>query len=196
MPIINMTSDPDKLPAGAVNLRKYEGGWGGKCENLWLYDSHVGLCLSDREMNGYDDSDWYMLVWDEDKQAPREICFASTRGWSYPCYGSKPDATPEVRAKYEAWMAEETRKYEAARIAKEAVTPGRGKTLKVIKGRKVPIGTVGICIWTGAASYGGIWTRKGKRLGGTTTERVGIKDAAGNVHWTAASNVEVIQPAE
>jgi hypothetical protein len=75
------------------------------------YTSHVGLCLSEREMNGYDDSDFYMLVWNEEKNAPEEILFASTRGWTYPCYASSVDATPDVKIKYEAYK--KTR-YEAA----------------------------------------------------------------------------------
>jgi len=181
MPIIHMTSEPEKAPAGAMNLRKLEEYSGQKLDNLWLYETHHGLCIRDYERNGYNDSDWYMVVWNEEKGGPETIEFASTRGWSYPCYGSKPDATPEVLAKYQAWEAEAERKYQAAQAEKRAKTPARGKTLKVVKGRKVPIGTVGVCIWTGAARYGY-----------KVTERVGIKDASGNVHWTAMSNVEVV----
>lgn len=69
----------------------------------WTYESHHGLCLEDREINGYDDSDWYMIVWNPEKGEPERIFFASTRGWSYPCYASSPCATPEVRAEYQAW---------------------------------------------------------------------------------------------
>lgn len=67
------------------------------------YTSHVGLCLYEYENNGYDDSDFFMVVWNEEKQAPESILFASTRGWTYPCYASSPDATEEVKAKYKAW---------------------------------------------------------------------------------------------
>jgi len=52
----------------------------------------------------------------------------------------------------------------------------KGKTVIVFKGRKVPLGTSGECFWTGDKGYG---------------LRVGIRDAAGEVHWTAASNVKV-----
>lgn len=68
-----------------------------------LHKTHVGLCISDREANGYDDSDWFMMVWDPVSKCASEICFASTRGWTYPCYASSPDATPEVMAEYKAW---------------------------------------------------------------------------------------------
>src|ERR1700748_532986 len=71
---------------------------GGK--GLILWHTHVGLCLADRSYNGFDDSDFYMLVWNEEKGEAEEICFATTRGWSYPAYGSWVDATDEVKAKY------------------------------------------------------------------------------------------------
>lgn len=64
------------------------------------YETHHGLCIRDFERNGYDDSDWYMVVWNPDKKEPETIEFASTRGWSYPCYASAPDATPEVLQDY------------------------------------------------------------------------------------------------
>lgn len=75
-----------------------------------LHKTHVGLCISDREANGYDDSDWFMTVWDPVSKCASEICFASTRGWTYPCYASSPDATPEVMAEYKAWAAEKARR--------------------------------------------------------------------------------------
>ena len=70
----------------------------------YLYSTHHGLCLFDREVNGYHDSDFYMIVWNPEKGEPERIEFASTRGWSYPCYASRPDATDEVRAEYKAWQ--------------------------------------------------------------------------------------------
>ncbi len=52
----------------------------------------------------------------------------------------------------------------------------KGDTVVVVKGRKVPKGTTGVVIWQGIGQYG---------------TRVGVKDAAGVVHWTASSNVDV-----
>lgn len=69
----------------------------------WTVASHVGLCLREREHNMRDDSDFYMLVWNPEKGEPEEIMFGTTRGWTYPCMASHVDATPEVRAAYEAW---------------------------------------------------------------------------------------------
>ena len=55
-----------------------------------------------------------------------------------------------------------------------ALTIERGAVVRVVRGRKVPLGTVGDVIWVGFGRYGA---------------RVGVKDADGVVHWTARSNV-------
>lgn len=55
-------------------------------------------------------------------------------------------------------------------------TPAKGDWVVVYKGRKVPKGTEGTVIWTGDKGWG---------------LRVGIKDDAGTVHWTAATNVKL-----
>lgn len=104
MAIIHFTFDRDKIPADATHVteRNERPGAGG---HFWTYATHNGLCISEREMNGYHDSDFYMLVWDPEKGEPHEILFASTRGWTYPSYASAPDATPETLAAYEAWKA-------------------------------------------------------------------------------------------
>ena len=75
-----------------------------------LKKTHVGLCLREWERNMYDDSDFYMEVWNPEKGIPEAIMFATTRGWSYPCYGSYVDATDEVKEAYSAWKAENDRR--------------------------------------------------------------------------------------
>lgn len=81
--------------------------------------------------------------------------------------------------------------YQAEKAAREAATAERlrreaaarrvekGKRVRVVRGRKVPRGTEGVVIWRGKSHWGGY--------------RVGIKDAQGEVHWTAESNVEVAE---
>ena len=58
----------------------------------------------------------------------------------------------------------------------------KGKSVVVVKGRKVPHGVRGVVFWEGE---GGLHNHG---------LRIGIKDAADTVHWTAASNVEVVLP--
>jgi hypothetical protein len=69
---------------------------------------------------------------------------------------------------------------EAARIA-DLVAAGIvevGVPVRVVRGRKVPIGTTGTVFWMGADA----WDKP----------RIGIHDEAGETFWTATSNVEVM----
>lgn len=117
----------------------------------FLYTSHHGLCIRDREMNGYDDSDFYMTIWDEEAQAPYEYMFATTRGYTYDLMGSSPDATPEVMAAYEAWFKRQQENELARRALRDRIETvkeclhmvHKGATCRVARGRKVPKGTVG-----------------------------------------------------
>lgn len=168
MPIIHMTDSMDKsYHAGAFcpivwsePRQRWTTGhstWTDSTEcdgdySRWLvlYTTHHGLCISEREMNGRDDSDFYMLVWDPEAQAPHEICFATTRGWSYPCYGSRADASAEVLAEYEAWCARhknavrEAHERQAVReLAVAADRPHKGAQVIVKRGRKIEPGTAG-----------------------------------------------------
>lgn len=70
--------------------------------------SYEGCVLRTGEHNWYDDSDFYALVWDEPTRTVKKIEYATTRGWTYH-NSAKVDATPENRAKAEA--------YEAGRLA-------------------------------------------------------------------------------
>lgn len=87
MPIIRFSFDRTNVPADAVNLRAQHYGAGYerflRCELehetgnytfqgphvVWLWDEYTGVCLFTSEMNGYDDSDFYMTIWDAEQQA-------------------------------------------------------------------------------------------------------------------------------
>lgn len=96
-------------------------------EKVCVYDTHHGLCLFEVESNYHDDSDFYMVVWNEDTQSPEKILFATTRGWSYPCYASHVDATDEVLEKYNEW------KRAQAFLAVQKERAERAKFLKAIR---------------------------------------------------------------
>jgi hypothetical protein len=55
----------------------------------------------------------------------------------------------------------------------------KGSAVVVVKGVKVPLGTRGTAFWVGETKFG---------------MRVGLKDAAGTVYWTAMGNVESAAP--
>jgi hypothetical protein len=83
----------------------------------------------------------------------------------------------EVAAKARA-AREAAAKAKAEReAAEELVTVRRGKVVKVVRGRKIPKGTLGACFWVGESKYG--W-------------RVGIELADGSREFTALCNVEVV----
>ena len=57
------------------------------------------------------------------------------------------------------------------------------KPVKVVKGRKVPISTTGICFWIGMknySKYGNWWS---------WNVRVGFKDEYGNAYFTSEENI-------
>ena len=64
-----------------------------------------------------------------------------------------------------------------------------GKTVRVVKGRKVPKGTTGVCFWMGQTNYG----KYGDPWGIYTRYRIGIKDDDGEVYWTALDNIELVR---
>ena len=84
----------------------------------------------------------------------------------------------EAHAAYDRQIKEEVAVREAAEA--EAKKPLKGRTCKVVRGRKVPQGTTGVSVWYGADK----WDK--------TRMRVGLKLASGEIVWTAASNVEAI----
>lgn len=112
-----------------------------------------------------------------------ESCTARTLG---------PD--PGHSSRYDRWMGvadtfvpsqtlvDLERACESARLARRAAQvasrPTYGKKVRVVRGRKVPVGLEGEIIWVGRGYNDGT--------------RVGIRDIQGTVHWTDAGNVAVL----
>jgi hypothetical protein len=69
-----------------------------------LHITHEGLVLSLGEDNGYNDSDFWAIVWNPQTKSTERVTYASTRGWTYDLSASV-DATDEVRAAYAAHEA-------------------------------------------------------------------------------------------
>lgn len=57
--------------------------------------------------------------------------------------------------------------------------PGKGDRVRVVRGRKVPIGTEGVLFWEQFDSRFDAY-------------RIGIRDDREEVHWTYKKNVEVV----
>jgi hypothetical protein len=163
------------------------------------YVAHEGTTLTSRERNYYDDSDFYALYWDADAGTIGTTTYATTRGGGTDDNYVTVDPTPEVLDAVRAWQAQQN--YDALRAAElrdwtaaadAVVDPARkGQRVKIVKGRKVPIGTEGTVFWVGQErTYRPVY-----RNGYNQPEdaaRIGLKDAAGEVFWTAAANAEAI----
>ena len=107
MAIVKFTFDQNKdfYPEGAFTYIKPDSN-----QHLTVWEEHVGYCLHEREINGYDDSDFMMLIWDPVEKRAYETMFATTRGWCGPAFGSSVDASDEVREEYKAWVIQEREK--------------------------------------------------------------------------------------
>ena len=174
MPIINIARNEEEAYQNGTNPRPidYQG------EKLWLYDTHVGLCIKDFESNGYDDSDFNMIVWNTEKDEPEIICFASTRYWSYPCYSSSPDATPEILQKYAAWQEKKRIIKEEQERIEQLNKPSIGKEIEIDGGRKYK-GKSGRIFWLGTNKYNGEKT-------------AGIETATGEKFFIPTSYIKAI----
>ena len=153
-------------------------------QDIWLVESHQGLVLETREINGHDDSDFYAVVWNEEKGDVERVTYASTRGWTYP-NGAAVDATPEVVAKYQALVARREAEARALAAAREAATPTVGKAVRFVRSVRgkhaTEQGASGTVFWFGKDSY----DRFGRKF------RIGVKLADRKV-FVAADAVEVI----
>jgi hypothetical protein len=179
----------------ATGCTAYESPCYGPFEPLYMARTHVGLVLELGERNGYDDSDFYAVVWDPAKGAIDSIEYASTRGWSYP-NSAAVDATPEVVAAYTAWRdardaaaraAYEAQQAEEAKVraAKAAKLEEQRQTAEALRGKAVRVrratakisrGTTGVLFYVGPNRFGEGF-------------RVGFKDASGTAYWTTAGNI-------
>lgn len=137
-----------------------------KCD---YYDrDFTGCVLGVTENNGYHDSDFFAIVWDNEQNCVRTIEDGTTRAYA-PSKYHRPDASIEVLEKARAWWASEI----GPKKAKEALLARAnaieiGSIVKAVKGRKIPKGTVGEVVWKGKDAYNRYATRIGIKVGGVT----------------------------
>ena len=134
-------------------------------EPIFMETSHVGLVCSTHEHNYYDDSDFHAVVWNPGTASPEEITYSTTRGWCYP-NSATVDATPEVKAAYEAFCKAERdaaraqaeadeAAAKAKRAAKWSKCPDTGATVVVANNRspKAAKGETGKVFWKDWSRY-------------------------------------------
>lgn len=147
--------------------------------------TYVGCTYGLWERNGYEDSDFYANCVNTQNGTLDCIEYDTTRmgGGGY----AVVDLTPENYALYlhnggklnQLKSAIEAETIKACKVLK-------GKEVVVIRGRKVPHGVKGEVFWIKKVNY----DRYGREW--NEEEKIGIKDIEGNVYWTYAKNVEVV----
>lgn len=140
-------------------------------------ESFAGAVLDVFEVNGYDDSDFYAVVYDAEADAVRHVCYASTRGWTYH-NGASVDATAETIAAALAWYRPQWRTWRLARLADEAaeVKPGRLVRSTTTRGKN-----------KGVTGYAGVIVE------GDYGPRVKV-DTGSDQRWLSLGRVEVVDP--
>lgn len=111
-------------------------------------ESYVGCVIDTYERNGYEDSDFYAVCWDEDRQQVVHVEYDTTR---CACNGyAKIDASEEViRKVFRFYFNQAREEFDRRGNEAQAKKVHKGDTIMVIRGRKTPKGTVGTCFWVG-----------------------------------------------
>lgn len=158
----------------------------------YLRTTHVGMVIETGELNGYDDSDFYAVVWNPERGEPERVTYATTRGWTY-LNSAQVDATPEVRAAYAAWheRAERARRQAERDARARQVEPGkRVRFLGTGRKQGYAAGDEGVVEWTGPNQF-----RRYYRGGYNRPEnnmRAKVRMSNGAVVWVDANRVAVI----
>jgi hypothetical protein len=134
-----------KDDAGARDVtndwRHSYGGSNPEGFSLHVRTTHEGMVLKTGERNGYDDSDFYAVVWNPVKQCPEVIEYATTRAWTY-ANSAEVDATPEVLEAYRQFQIRDAVRVLTQDDVEASQEPAAGRLCRVIKGRKLPKGAL------------------------------------------------------
>ena len=120
---------------------------GGHAEIIETKETYVGRVLETYEENGYHDSDFYAVVWDDETNSLIHKQFSTTRFYSNG-YGAKIDATPEIIEK--ATTERKNRFLKSGIEADEETAKSivKGKMVEINRGRKNR-GIIGEVFWVG-----------------------------------------------
>lgn len=142
---------------------------------------YEGCVLRTYERNGYDDSDWYAVCWDPEKEAVVDVLYDTTRAGGG---GSAViDATDDViRLAYRYYWSLGRSFFDTRSNPDDAKKIRVGDTVKVVRGRKVKKGSTGEVFWVGTCR---------NQYSYRTEERVGI-EIDGERIFLPASYVEVV----
>lgn len=109
---------------------------------------YEGRVLYTYESNGYDDSDWYAIVWDDAEQKVKTINYATTRCAGYG--DAEIDADGYAIRKAYGYYKKQCREIFDKHVnQKNAMKIEKGDIVIITKGRKIKKGTVAKCFWAG-----------------------------------------------
>jgi|SaaInlV_165m_DNA_1040744.scaffolds.fasta_scaffold19760_2 hypothetical protein len=163
---------------------------GGHAEILETKETFVGKVLETYEENGYHDSDFYAVVWDDETDSLIHKQFSTTRFYSNG-YGAKIDATEEVIAKA---TAERTKRFLNSAIEadeEKAKTIAKGKKVEVVSGRKNR-GAIGEVFWIGNPDKFSYYSKEHRSVGIKLNDEKGDDGKFKNVVFAYDYNCGVI----
>lgn len=172
-------------------IEHFQGWDNEKNGPLYMKETHKGLVLSTGEMNGYDDSDFFAIVWNPEKKCSERVVYATTRGWTYP-NGATVDASPEVEAEYKEYLDKQAKKYQKALEERNAQDPTTGKRVKVVGGRTHK-GEEGRVFWRGTNQFRTYYRNGYNRPTDPRNQRVGIETDGGEKFFVPLTQVVVIR---
>jgi len=157
---------------------------------------YVGATLARFERNGYDDSDFYAIVWDREAKRIRTVEYDTTRFSG----GGRAviDATHDVIAEAEAWQANVieqtlTREFEA-----DALLPKIGRRVRSLTTRGRNVGVEGIIDRDEENKFRqaprGGYNEQMRHLPEMRRYRVVTDDR--QAHWLSGDRVAVVNPAK
>ena len=141
--------------------------------------SYEGCVIRTGELNGYDDSDFYALVWDHENGQTKQVTYGTTRFWTYHNY-AEVDLRDEYRSVYLAYVERKQREYEESLAEAERTRVDVGKEVRSLTTRGKNKGVVGLVRSVFNGDYG---------------KTVAIEVAGEDKYrYIAFNRVEVIQP--
>lgn len=135
----------------------------GHLDIIETKESYVGRVLETYEENGYHDSDFYAVVWDDETNSILHKQYATTRFYSNG-YGAKVDATPEVIAKATAERKARFLKSAIEKDEETAKTVAKGKMVEINRGRKNR-GIIGEVFWVGNPEKFSYYSKEHRSVG-------------------------------
>lgn len=152
---------------------------------------YVGAVLDRYERNGYNDSDFYAIVWDGENA--RVIEYDTTR---FAGGGSaQVDATDEVQAAARAWFIERAALLKIERAKSAVLVPEKGDTVRSLTKSGKNVGVEGVIRWVGPDQYS--YAARFPKYGLPVPNRVGVSvKGEEKLRFMPEDSVERVEPRE